>query len=69
MNNDIRIINNRTVSLCCGKPNCPTVQTSEDGEWVTITDDFGNKIRVKKEEAALISDGVKTIQEQKLILG
>jgi hypothetical protein len=36
---------------------------------VEITDDLGNKIIVKKEEALLISDGVKTIDSQKLILG
>jgi hypothetical protein len=36
---------------------------------VEITDDFGNKIIVRKEEALLISDGVKTIDNQKLILG
>jgi hypothetical protein len=68
MNQDIRIINSRSVSLCCGKKNCPVVTELADG-MIEITDDYGNKIRVKKEEAALISDGVQTIQEQKLILG
>jgi hypothetical protein len=36
---------------------------------VEIIDDDGNKIVVKKEEALLISDGVKTIDSKKLILG
>lgn len=63
-------INQNSVRLCCsGKKGCPTVTELADGIWVEITDDFGNKIKVKKEEAALISDGVKTIQEQRLILG
>ena len=62
-------INQNSVRLCCsGKKGCPTITELGDG-MVEITDDFGNKITVKKEEAALISDGVKTIQEQKLILG
>jgi hypothetical protein len=62
-------INQNSVRLCCsGKKGCPTITELGDG-MVEITDDFGNKITVKREEAALISDGVKTIQEQKLILG
>lgn len=62
-------INKNSVRLCC-KPNkgCPVVTELPDG-MIEITDDFGNKIVVKKEEASLISDGVKTIDEQKLILG
>ena len=61
-------INQNSVKLCCNKKGCPVVEDLGNG-MIEITDDFGNKIQVKKEEAALISDGVKTIQEQKLILG
>lgn len=64
----IHKINNNSVRLCCKKKGCPVVTELEDG-MVEITDDFGNKILVKKEEALLISDGVKTIDNQKLILG
>jgi F0F1-type ATP synthase epsilon subunit len=60
--------NKNTVRLCCGKKGCPTVTTLENG-MVEITDDNGNKIIVKAEEAALISDGVKTLSGEKLILG
>lgn len=61
--------NNNTVRLCCGgKKGCPTVKDIGDG-MVEITDDNGSKIVVKKEEAALISDGVKTLDGEKLILG
>lgn len=61
-------VNDNSVRLCCKKIGCPIVTEREDG-MVEITDDDGNKIVVKKEEALLISDGVKTIDKQKLILG
>ena len=61
-------INDNSVRLCCNGKNCPTVTELPDG-MVEITDDYGHNIIVRKEEAALISDGVRTISEQKLILG
>jgi hypothetical protein len=64
----IKIIDNNSVRLCCNRKGCPVVREMENG-LVEITDDDGNKIIVKKEEALLISDGVKTIDKQKLILG
>lgn len=64
----IKILNNSSVRLCCKGNKCPVVTELADG-MVEITDDNGNKIIVKKEEALLISDGVKTIDGQKLILG
>lgn len=64
----IKILNNNSVQLCCKGKACPIV-TELDNGMVEITDDDGNKIMVKKEEALLISDGVKTIDKQKLILG
>jgi len=64
----IKVLTNNSVKLCCKGKGCPVVTELADG-MVEITDDFGNKIVVKKEEALLISDGVKTIDDQKLILG
>lgn len=64
----IKVLSNNSVKLCCKGKGCPVVTEIADG-MVEITDDFGNKIVVKKEEALLISDGVKTIDDQKLILG
>lgn len=64
----IKILKNNSVQLCCKGKLCPIVTELADG-MVEITDDHGNKIIVKKEEALLISDGVKTIDSQKLILG
>ena len=61
-------VTDNSVRLCCKGSKCPIVTELADG-MVEITDDHGNKIIVKKEEALLISDGVKTIDSQKLILG
>jgi hypothetical protein len=36
---------------------------------VEIVDDYGNKVIMKKEEALLLSDGVKTLNGEKLLLG
>lgn len=58
----------KMVRLCCNKRGCPTVEDLGDGT-VRITDDYGNKIVVKKEEALLLSDGVKTLNGEKLLLG
>lgn len=64
----IKVITNNSVKLCCKGKGCPVVTELANG-MVEIMDDDGNKIVVKKEEALLISDGVKTIDNQKLILG
>jgi hypothetical protein len=64
----IKILNNNSVKLCCNNTGCPVVTELANG-MVEIIDDDGNKIVVKKEEALLISDGVKTIDSKKLILG
>lgn len=57
-----------SVRLCCNQKNCPVVSKEEDG-YVTITDDFGATIKIKTEEAELISDGVKVLNGQKVICG
>lgn len=57
----------KSVRLCCGGK-CPVVADIGDG-MVEITDDNGNKVVMKREEAALISDGVKVLEGKQLILG
>ncbi len=64
----IKQLSENTVKLCCNGNGCPTVKDLGNG-LVEITDDDGAKIVVKKEEAALISDGVKVLDGEKLILG
>lgn len=56
------------VRLCCGKKGCPTIIDLGNG-MVRITDDFGKEVEMTKEEAKLVSDGVKTLDGEKLILG
>jgi hypothetical protein len=64
----IKRVDNKSVKLCCNDKGCPTMTDIGDG-MVEITDDNGNKIVVKKEEASLISDGVKALDGEKLICG
>lgn len=64
----IKIESDNTVRLCCNKKGCPTITDLGDGS-VQITDDNGNKIIVTKDEAKLITDGVKTLEGQQIILG
>lgn len=64
----IKRISDNSVKLCCNGNGCPVVTDIGEG-LVEITDDNGNKIVVKKEEASLISDGVKTLDKENLILG
>jgi hypothetical protein len=59
---------NTSVRLCCGKKNCPVVENLNDGTF-KITDDYGNSIIIKKEEALILSDGVNTLTGENLILG
>jgi hypothetical protein len=64
----IKRVDEKSIKLCCNNKGCPTMTDIGDG-MVEITDDNGNKIVVKKEEASLISDGVKALDGEKLICG
>lgn len=65
----IKTINNTTVSICCGKANCPTVEKIDENHY-KITDDDGNSIVVKKEELKLMGDAVTVIdKDQQLVCG
>ena len=64
----IKRISDNSVKLCCDGKGCPVVTDIGEG-LIEITDDNGNKIIVKKEAASLISDGVKTLDKENLILG
>lgn len=63
----IKQISNNSVKLCCNKKGCPIVTDIGDG-MVEITDDDGNKVIMKKEEALLLSDGVKILEGRQLLL-
>lgn len=68
MSAEIIRVSANAVKLCCNKKGCPIVTDIGNG-MVEITDDNGNKIQVKKEEAVLLSDGVRTLNGEKLLLG
>ena len=50
------------VFMCCGKANCPSVEINEEG-LIEIKDDYGHSVKMKQEEASLISDAVDKINE------
>ena len=43
--------------MCCGKANCPSVEVNKEG-FIEISDDYGNKVKMQKGEAALIKEAV-----------
>lgn len=51
------------IFMCCGKAGCPSVAVDEEG-LINISDDFGNTVKMKKEEAALIRDAVSKLNEK-----
>lgn len=64
----IKRLTENSVKMCCGKKGCPVMTDLGNGN-VEITDDDGNKIIIKKDEAKLISDGVRTLNNESLLLG
>ena len=57
---NLRLNPNGTITLCARKTCCPTMERIND-EMVKITDDNGNAITIRKEQAALIKDGIDVI--------
>jgi len=45
------------IFMCCGKANCPSVEINSEG-LIEIKDDYGNSVKMKKEEASLIHDAI-----------
>jgi len=64
----VKRINSNSVKLCCNGKGCPVMKDLGNGT-VEITDDDGRIVVMKKEEAQLLSDGVKTLNREQLILG
>lgn len=50
----------KIIKLCCGGKGCPTIKSAENNQ-VVITDDYGNEIKIKKEEAELIHEALKQL--------
>ena len=49
------------IFMCCGKAGCPSVEFDSEG-MVKINDDFGNTVKMNKEEAALIAGAVEQLK-------
>jgi len=67
----IKRLSETSVQLCGGKRCCPIINKLEDGTY-EVLDDYGNTIKVTKEDLDLVSDGVKalnTLKNDQLILG
>ena len=58
-----RLSENQIVLCGKGTCKCPTITKLDNGTYEVI-DDYGNKIIVKKEELAMVSDAVKALDTQ-----
>jgi hypothetical protein len=56
-------MNGNAVVLCGGKACCPELLITEVGK-VEITDDDGNKVLMDKDQAKLITEAIKQIEEK-----
>jgi hypothetical protein len=68
----LKRLSKNEVQLCGRGKCCPIITKLDDGNY-EVLDDYGNKIKVKKEELEMVSDAVKTLDtpvlEEKLICG
>jgi len=55
-------IENNSVKLCCGGKACPVVKI-DTSDNVTITDDYENTIEITKEQAEMINEAVKMLDQ------
>lgn len=56
----------------CGRGKCCPIITKIDEDNYEVQDDYGNKIKVKKEELNLVADAVKALDkpaDEQLICG
>lgn len=53
------------IFMCCGKARCPSVQVNEEG-LIEIEDDYGNSVKMKKEEADLIKGAVSQLLSEEV---
>ena len=56
-------LQNNQILLCCGKGGCPILAKEKDGS-ITITDDYGNTVKMQEEEAQLIQNALKQLEDK-----
>lgn len=59
-NNYLKLNPNGSITLCAKRTCCPVME-EVDKDNIKITDDCGNFIIIKKEQAALIKDGLELL--------
>ena len=69
----LKRLSENEVQLCVGRSKwCPIITKLDDNNY-EVLDDYGNKIKVKKEELEMVLDAVKSLDkpvlEEKLICG
>lgn len=52
------------IFMCCGKAKCPSVNLSGN-DMIEISDDYGNTVKMKKDEARLITEAVNKLKDLK----
>ena len=55
---------NDGIILCCGKTKCPVVRLENDTQ-LTITDDYGNKVKMDVDQAKLLNRAIKQLENDK----
>tara|TARA_B100001939_G_C16628644_1_gene482445 strand:- start:350 stop:529 length:180 start_codon:yes stop_codon:yes gene_type:complete len=50
------------IVLCCGRGRCPVLK-EVDEDHITITDDNGDSIFVRKDQASLITKAIKLLDQ------
>ena len=51
--------------MCCGKANCPSAIINEEN-FVEISDDYGNTVKMKIEEAELLDGAIKKLTDKSI---
>lgn len=54
--------NNNEVVLCCGRAKCPVLKDL-DVDHVSISDDYGNTIKIRKDQASLITKALDILND------
>lgn len=51
-----------SILLCCGKARCPALKKTKGKKgFYELSDDFGGKVRLTKDQLSLISDALKEL--------
>ena len=60
----MKVLSENKIVLCKAGSCCPTVLKDETGEQFTITDDFGGKVSLTKDELAMLKDAITHFSSQ-----